>query len=160
MHRKWQSTGFIFRVILKLRLMRTKCSSWLTGIRQKAVYWIGAARLQIYEVVYYSHRRHILLHACRSLRCQVTKDLRNNHMECWVETCREMKKSAAVWSGRRRYRLIRNAASRKPSLGQVIKASDGTLIHSQQCRLAHVILGLLLMPANELMQVSSSNSPS
>lgn len=46
-----------------------------------------------------------------------------------------MKKIAAISNGREIHRLIRNTGPRKPRRSEMIKESDGSLIHMQQHRL-------------------------
>lgn len=50
--------------------------------------------------------------------------------------CIEIEKDAAIGSRHNLYRLISNSALHMPSVGKVIKESEGTLIHSRKGRLA------------------------
>lgn len=70
------------------------------------------------------------------LRCQPVRSAKNDQEQWWTGKCREMKKAAANGNSRNVYRLIRGTGPWKPSVRAVIKEYDGTLIPSQDCRLA------------------------
>ena len=47
-----------------------------------------------------------------------------------------MEKAAAIGNSRTLFRLIRNTGTKKPSVSEIVNEEDGSLIHSQERRLA------------------------
>lgn len=72
--------------------------------------------------------------ARRSLSRQLARSLTGYLEQWWVGECREMERAAAIGNGHNLDRLVGNTGSRKPSANEVIKESDGTLIHSTERR--------------------------
>ena len=62
-------------------------------------------------------------------------NLRHDCEQWWIAKCREMEKAARIGNSRSLFRLIRDTGPRRPGVSEIIKESDGSLIHSQGRRL-------------------------
>ena len=67
----------------------------------------------------------------KSLKRQLTKNLRKVREQWWIAKAQEMEKAAAIGNSRVIFQLIRNTQPRKLKVSEVIWEEDGTLIPSQ-----------------------------
>ncbi|VDP61073.1 unnamed protein product, partial [Schistosoma mattheei] len=69
------------------------------------------------------------------LKRKLTKSLRNDREQWWVEKAREMEKAAAIGNSRQLFRLVKETGIRNPTVSETISVKDGHVIHSQSRRL-------------------------
>ena len=71
----------------------------------------------------------------KSIKRKLTKSLRKDHEQWWVEKAKEMELANAAGNSRKLFQLIRNTGPRKLNVSETIKSPDGTIVHSVQQRL-------------------------
>ena len=64
----------------------------------------------------------------KTLRRQITRSLKNDREQWWIAKCKEMEKAAAIGDSRSLFRLIKNVYRKRPTVSELIKEVDGSLI--------------------------------
>ena len=71
----------------------------------------------------------------KSVKRQLTKSLKKDHEQWWIEKAKEIEQANAAGNSRKLFQLIRNTGPRKPNVSETIRSSDGTIVHSVEQRL-------------------------